>query len=47
MIIEEATEVTDELEAAFVRLMPQLSSSNPAPTGRSWPRWSARRPSRC
>jgi ribosomal protein S18 acetylase RimI-like enzyme len=32
MIIEEATEVTDELEAAFVRLMPQLSSSNPAPT---------------
>jgi ribosomal protein S18 acetylase RimI-like enzyme len=32
MIIEQVTEVTDELEAAFVRLMPQLSSSNPAPT---------------
>ena len=32
MIIEDATQVTDELEAAFVRLMPQLSSSNPAPT---------------
>ena len=32
MIIEQATQVTDELEAAFVRLMPQLSSSNPAPT---------------
>ena len=26
------TEVTDELVAAFVRLTPQLSSSNPAPT---------------
>ncbi len=32
MIIEQVTEVTDELEAAFVWLMPQLSSSNPAPT---------------
>jgi ribosomal protein S18 acetylase RimI-like enzyme len=32
MIIEEATQVTDELEAAFVRLTPQLSASNPAPT---------------
>jgi len=32
MIIERVTQVTDELEAAFVRLMPQLSSSNPAPT---------------
>ena len=32
MIIEQARQVTDELEAAFVRLMPQLSSSNPAPT---------------
>jgi ribosomal protein S18 acetylase RimI-like enzyme len=32
MIIEQATQVTEELEAAFVRLMPQLSSSNPAPT---------------
>jgi ribosomal protein S18 acetylase RimI-like enzyme len=32
MIIEQATQVTDELEAAFLRLTPQLSSSNPAPT---------------
>ena len=32
MIIERVTQVTDELEAAFVRLMPQLSSSNPTPT---------------
>ncbi len=32
MIIEEATQVTDELVAAFARLVPQLSSSSPAPT---------------
>ncbi len=32
MIIEEATQVTDELVEAFVRLTPQLSASNPAPT---------------
>lgn len=32
MIIEEATQVTDELVNAFARLVPQLSSSNPAPT---------------
>jgi ribosomal protein S18 acetylase RimI-like enzyme len=32
MSIEKITEVTDELVAAFERLMPQLSSSNPAPT---------------
>lgn len=32
MIIEEATQVTDDLLAAFARLVPQLSSSNPAPT---------------
>ncbi len=30
--IEKATEVTDELLAAMARLVPQLSSSNPAPT---------------
>lgn len=30
--IETATEVTDELIAAMARLVPQLSSSNPAPT---------------
>ena len=30
--IEKATEVTDELLAAMARLIPQLSSSNPAPT---------------
>lgn len=29
--IERATEVTDELVAAFARLIPQLSSSNPPP----------------
>ena len=32
MIIEKVTEVTDELVAAFERLIPQLSSSNPPPT---------------
>ncbi len=32
MRIERATEVTDELMAAFDRLIPQLSSSNPPPT---------------
>ena len=32
MTIERATEVTDELVAAFERLIPQLSSSNPPPT---------------
>lgn len=32
MIIEEANQVTDELVAAFARLVPQLSSSSPAPT---------------
>lgn len=31
MDIIEATEVTDELVAAFARLIPQLSSSNPPP----------------
>jgi ribosomal protein S18 acetylase RimI-like enzyme len=30
--IVEATEVTPELEAAFTRLVPQLSKSNPPPT---------------
>ncbi len=29
--VTEATEVTDELVAAFARLIPQLSSSNPPP----------------
>jgi ribosomal protein S18 acetylase RimI-like enzyme len=32
MSIEKITEVTDELVAAFGRLTPQLSASNPAPT---------------
>ncbi len=32
MIIEEATQVTAELVDAFARLVPQLSSSSPAPT---------------
>jgi ribosomal protein S18 acetylase RimI-like enzyme len=32
MVIQKITEVTDELEAAFRRLEPQLSSSNPPPT---------------
>jgi ribosomal protein S18 acetylase RimI-like enzyme len=32
MLIERQTAVTDELVEAFRRLMPQLSSSNPAPT---------------
>ncbi len=32
MTIEKVTEVTDELVAAFERLIPQLSSSNPPPT---------------
>ena len=31
MTITEATRVTDELVGAFARLIPQLSSSNPAP----------------
>jgi len=30
--ITRVTQVTDEIEAAFVRLIPQLSSSNPPPT---------------
>lgn len=32
MKIERVTEVSDELLAAFARLIPQLSSSNPPPT---------------
>ena len=32
IIIEEATLVTDELMAAFNKLVPQLSSSNPSPS---------------
>jgi ribosomal protein S18 acetylase RimI-like enzyme len=32
MTIEKVSEVTDELVAAFERLIPQLSSSNPPPT---------------
>jgi ribosomal protein S18 acetylase RimI-like enzyme len=32
MLIEEAKEVTEELVVAMARLVPQLSSSNPAPT---------------
>lgn len=32
VVVEIATEVTPELTEAFVRLIPQLSSSNPAPT---------------
>lgn len=32
MHISEATEVSDELVAAFARLIPQLSSSNPPPS---------------
>ena len=32
MRVEEATEVTPELVEAFVRLTPQLSKSNPAPS---------------
>lgn len=31
VVVEKATEVTPELTQAFVRLIPQLSSSNPAP----------------
>jgi ribosomal protein S18 acetylase RimI-like enzyme len=31
--VEKATEVTDELVAAFARLIPQLSRSSPPPTG--------------
>ena len=31
MTVTEATRVTDELVGAFARLIPQLSSSNPAP----------------
>ena len=40
MIIEEATQVTDELDAAFERLTPQLSASNPRRRGPSWRKWS-------
>lgn len=32
MLIERVTEVTDELVEAFVRLTPQLSSTNPPPS---------------
>lgn len=32
VVVEKATEVTPELTEAFVRLIPQLSSSNPAPS---------------
>jgi ribosomal protein S18 acetylase RimI-like enzyme len=32
VVVEKAAEVTPELAEAFVRLIPQLSSSNPAPT---------------
>jgi ribosomal protein S18 acetylase RimI-like enzyme len=32
VVVEKATQVTPELTNAFVRLIPQLSSSNPAPT---------------
>ncbi len=32
IVVEEATEVTDELMAAFNYLVPQLSISNPAPS---------------
>jgi ribosomal protein S18 acetylase RimI-like enzyme len=32
VVVSEATAVTDELVAAFERLIPQLSKSNPAPT---------------
>ena len=32
VVVEKAAEVTPELAEAFVRLVPQLSSSNPAPT---------------
>jgi ribosomal protein S18 acetylase RimI-like enzyme len=32
VVVEKATEVTPELMQAFVQLIPQLSSSNPAPT---------------
>jgi ribosomal protein S18 acetylase RimI-like enzyme len=32
MKVQVATEVTDDLAAAFVRLIPQLSRSNPPPT---------------
>ena len=32
MMIEKVTEVTDEIVVAFVRLIPQLSSSNPPPS---------------
>ena len=33
MVVEKASEVTDELVDAFRHLIPQLSSSNPPPTG--------------
>jgi ribosomal protein S18 acetylase RimI-like enzyme len=32
VVVEKATEVTPELTQAFVQLIPQLSSSNPAPS---------------
>jgi ribosomal protein S18 acetylase RimI-like enzyme len=32
VVVAEATDATDELVAAFARLIPQLSSSNPPPT---------------
>ena len=32
LVVEQATEATDELVAAFGRLVPQLSSSSPPPT---------------
>jgi ribosomal protein S18 acetylase RimI-like enzyme len=32
MVIEEVTEVTDEIMEAFARLVPQLSAANSAPT---------------
>jgi ribosomal protein S18 acetylase RimI-like enzyme len=32
VVVSEATEATDELVAAFARLIPQLSRSNPPPT---------------
>ena len=34
--IEHATDVDDELVAAFARLIPQLSSSSPPPAASSW-----------
>ena len=37
----ERAAVDDELVAAFERLIPQLSSSSPPPSGASSPSWSA------